>query len=169
MPMLRDDRKPGIGKNGHRRLACEFAEVANEVSLVEITGVDGDAGPTKARRLAGQIAGPAESKDARKMARRQARKFGAAAAELARAEIRCTSDGIDVLILFEKCEGDLDRFRWGDALSEPGRKYRASVGGVIKATLEIADRKDGVKGNGVIDQLRRGEVQGFAGKKAESG
>jgi hypothetical protein len=45
----------GIGKNGHRSLAGELVEIADEVGLVEVFGFKGDVGPVRATGAVGEI------------------------------------------------------------------------------------------------------------------
>src|SRR5450432_445877 len=77
----------GIGKNGHRRSAGKFAEIADEMGLVEVPGLGCDAGPIPAGGLFGQTPRVPEAQHAAQMFRRQAALFQTPAAKLPRAEI----------------------------------------------------------------------------------
>ena len=94
--MLRGAAGSGIGKNGHRSLAGELTEIADEVSLVEVFSLERDVGPVRAIGAVGDAAGMAEAQHARETFRSESGFFETATAELAGAEIGVTRDDVKI-------------------------------------------------------------------------
>jgi hypothetical protein len=76
-------------------VAGKFAEVANQVRLVEVAGVGGYVGPGMGA-LRGQIAGATKTKDAAEMFGRQTALIETTAAKLSRAHAGLRGDPIQI-------------------------------------------------------------------------
>ncbi len=71
-------------------------EIADEMGLVEVCGLERDVGPVRAAWGVGEAAGVAEAQDAREALGSEAGFFETATAELAGAQIRVMGDEVKI-------------------------------------------------------------------------
>jgi hypothetical protein len=94
--MLNAAAGSGIGKNGHRSLAGELMEIANEVGLVEVFGCERDIGPVRPIGGVGDSARMPEAQHAREALGSEPGFFETATPELAGAEIGVMRDDVEI-------------------------------------------------------------------------
>jgi hypothetical protein len=135
--MLRGAAGSGIGKNGHRSLAGELMEIADEVGLVEVFGFERDVGPVRATGAVGDAAGVAEAQHAREALGGEPGFFETAAAELARAEICLMGDEVEIGIAVRGGKGFDGLLRGIGRVGGRGKIFKQDSGGALNGVRVI--------------------------------
>ncbi len=129
----------GIGKNGHRRRAGEFAKVPDHVGLIEVAGLGGNRCPVTTA-LCAQSEGVTEAQNPSEVPRCQTALFEAPPAEMARTQTSLFRDAFEVHLSVRpdhRCYGLLYRARRSRGHVEPFSQQEDGIVGIEKALFKL--------------------------------